>query len=255
MERQRHFPLSKWPVLFCVLTVAFLVVSCTSPETETGGTTTFLGTPSTSISTQTSVQQTLLSDNEIEQKIFPAVAHVIGSSDKANGVMVDSRGYMLTNNHAIADDDSVTVELPDKEPVMAQVVYRDTDVDIAILQCPGADYEYVPLGSGQQAQISHDVAVLWYQPNWGPGASPLISRGVIYEFITLQDLEYIAADATTNWYSRGGPMINSSGEIIGIMSRGIADTEGVNLAIDISSILPDIEAALQQLIISYSQGE
>ena len=200
----------------------------------------------TTITTTPASTHTELSTSEIVEQVSPAVAYIETYYGIRTGTVIDERGYILTNNHVVEEEDYATVILPDKQEVTAEVVYRDQSLDIAIIKCPGAGYPHVPLGSIDKPGIGDDVIAIGHPVGVGESAS--ISKGVISALRTIAGTKYIQTDASANPGSSGGPLINAYGEFIGIVTWAIPETEGVNFAIDVNNISVYLEDILQQLI-------
>jgi len=227
--------------LLVVLTLIF--TSCSSGATATK---TITNTKTETIDQTTTHEE--LSTSEIVSRISPAVAHILGDYGAGTGIVIDSRGYILTNNHVVEGEDNLIVRLPDREQVIAEVVYQDPGLDIAIIKCFGTGYPYVPLGSIEELSLGDDVVVIGYPLGSLLGDSASMSKGIVSAFRSIDDVSYIQTDAPANPGSSGGPLVNTYGEVIGIVSWGLAETEGMNFAIEVNNIKTYIEDILQLLI-------
>lgn len=79
------------------------------------------------------------------------------------------------------------------------------------------------------------------------GDSPSISKGIVSALRTIDGLKYIQTDASLNPGSSGGPLINTRGEVIGINTWKLTESEGISFAIDVDSIKGLVESTLQQI--------
>lgn len=231
-------------VILALILVGCLGTAATKTVTQTQSQT--ITETQTLVQTQTTSIHQELSTSEILEKISPVVAYIETYYGIGTGTVIDERGYLLTNNHVVEEEDYATVRLPNRQDVIAEVVYRDQSLDIAILKCPGTGYSHVALGSIEEPDLLDDVIAFGHPV--GEGESASISKGIISSLRTVEGIEYIQTDAAANPGSSGGPLVNTYGEFIGIVTWGLAETEGINFAIDVNSIKTHIGDILQQLI-------
>jgi serine protease Do len=146
------------------------------------------------------------------------------------GFIVSKDGYIITNNHVVADADKVTVTLLDKRSFDAKVVGRDPTTDVAVIKVNGTDLPVVTLGDDNTARVGQ-----WVVAIGNPlGLDFTVTAGIIsakgrplngilggrYEIT-----DYIQTDAAINPGNSGGPLVNIRGEVIGINSA-IASSTG-----------------------------
>lgn len=189
----------------------------------------------------------ILSTSEIVAKVKPSIAHIVGGLIEGTGIIIDSRGYILTNNHVVEEVNSVTVRIQGRNAISAEVEHRNPDLDIAILKCSGYGYPYVTLGSAHSINLGDDVVAIGYPLGSLLGDDPSMSKGIVSAFRNIDHVAYIQTDAPANPGSSGGPLINQYAEVVGIVTWGMSETEGMNFAIDINSIRDYIDDILEQL--------
>lgn len=145
-----------------------------------------------------------------------------------SGFIVSADGYILTNNHVVADADKVTVTLYDKRVFEnAKVVGRDPTTDVAVIKIEGKDLPTLQLGDDAKARVGQWVLAIGnpLQLNFtvtagivsakGRNQSGLLNpRGDNPYAIT----DYIQTDAAINPGNSGGPLLNIRGDVIGINS-------------------------------------
>jgi serine protease Do len=146
------------------------------------------------------------------------------------GFIVSKDGYILTNNHVVADADKVTVTLLDKRTFPAKVVGRDPTTDVAVIKIDGANLPVATLGDDNVARVGQ-----WVVAIGNPlGLDFTVTAGIISaKGRPLQGLlenkyaitDYIQTDAAINPGNSGGPLVNIRGEVIGINSA-IASSTG-----------------------------
>ncbi|NUO39019.1 MAG: PDZ domain-containing protein [Gemmatimonadaceae bacterium] len=146
------------------------------------------------------------------------------------GFIVSKDGYIITNNHVVADADKVTVTLLDKRSFEARVIGRDPTTDVAVIKVNAGDLPVVTLGDDNAARVGQ-----WVVAIGNPlGLDFTVTAGIIsakgrpltgilggrYEIT-----DYIQTDAAINPGNSGGPLVNIRGEVIGINSA-IASSTG-----------------------------
>ena len=143
-----------------------------------------------------------------------------------SGFIVTPDGYILTNNHVVADADRVTVALTDHRVFDAKVVGRDPSTDVAVIKIDAANLPTVPLGNDDQARVGE-----WVLAIGNPlGLDFTVTAGIVSAkhrsstslarlFPTNYAIvDYIQTDAAINPGNSGGPLVNTRGEVIGINS-------------------------------------
>jgi serine protease Do len=157
--------------------------------------------------------------------------HSLGS-----GVIVDKRGYILTNNHVIEQADQIEVRLSDKRKFQASVMGRDPKTDLAVIKIEaGNDLPVAALGNSNKIRIGE-----WAMAIGNPfGLDQTVTVGVISAMgrsdvgITTYE-DFIQTDASINPGNSGGPLVNLNGEVVGINTAIVASGRGIGFAIPIS---------------------
>jgi serine protease Do len=150
-----------------------------------------------------------------------------------SGFIVTKDGYILTNNHVVANADRVTVTLIDNRRFEARVIGRDPTTDVAVIKVDATNLPTVTLGDDTKARIGQ-----WVVAIGNPlGLEFTVTAGIVsakgrsqlrlpgQERYAIQD--FIQTDAAINPGNSGGPLVNIRGEVIGINSA-IASATGFN---------------------------
>src|SRR5574341_2134266 len=161
----------------------------------------------------------------------PREQHSLGS-----GVIVDKRGYILTNNHVVEQADQIEIRLADKRKFQATIVGRDPKTDLAVVKIDaGSDLPVASLGDSNTIRIGE-----WAIAIGNPfGLDQTVTVGVISAVgrsdvgITTYE-DFIQTDASINPGNSGGPLVNIQGEVIGINTAIVATGQGIGFAIPIS---------------------
>lgn len=144
-----------------------------------------------------------------------------------SGFIVDKRGYIVTNNHVVADSARINVKLDSGEEYVAKIVGVDEETDLAVLKIEaGRDLPVVKFGDSSKAQVGD-----WVIAIGSPfGLNRTVTAGIISQTqratpsATLFQ-RFIQTDAAINRGNSGGPLVNMNGEVIGVNSQ-IATTNG-----------------------------
>jgi len=154
-----------------------------------------------------------------------------------SGFIFSKEGFIITNQHVIADADKITVRLSDRREFIGQIVAQDEGYDLAVIKIPGGeDLPVAPLGDSEQTEIGE-----WAIAIGNPfGLDRTVTVGVISATgrsdLGLTDHEaFFQTDASINVGNSGGPLLNASGKVIGINTAIIATGQGIGFAIPINT--------------------
>jgi serine protease DegS len=150
-----------------------------------------------------------------------------------SGVIVDSAGHIITNNHVIANAESINVELADNRVAPATVVGRDPDTDLALLSIKLKNLPVMPLGRSDEIQVG-DVVLAIGDPL---GLSQTVTHGIVSatgrQQLGVATFEnFIQTDAAINAGNSGGALINARGELIGINTAVLNKSNSGNLSVE-----------------------
>jgi serine protease Do len=134
-----------------------------------------------------------------------------------SGFLVDSAGYVVTNNHVVGKAEEITVTLQDSSQHKARLIGRDEKTDIALLKVDaGKPLPFVTFGDSEQAKVGDWVVAVGNPFGLGGSvtAGILSARGRDLQSGPFDD--YLQIDAPINRGNSGGPSFNLSGDVIGI---------------------------------------
>ena len=155
------------------------------------------------------------------------------ASGSGSGLIVDSDGHIVTNNHVIGDANEIEVRFSDKTKLIAHVVGKDPDTDLAVLKVTANR----PLPSARFGDSAGVKVGQWVLAVGNPfGLDRTVTLGVVSgigrENINLSRYEnFIQTDASINPGNSGGPLFNLRGEVIGINTAIINFAQGIGFAI------------------------
>lgn len=168
------------------------------------------------------------------------------------GVIISENGYILTNQHVAGNQyNKCYVTLNAGEIYNADVVWADSDIDLAIIKINIMTPSYVTLGNSDSIRVGENVYAIGnpigfeFRRTVTSGIISALDRTIkLEEEVYMADL--IQTDATINEGSSGGPLITTNGEVIGINSVKITSAEGIGFAIPINLVKPIIERITTQ---------
>ncbi|HVJ80399.1 MAG TPA: trypsin-like peptidase domain-containing protein, partial [Planctomycetia bacterium] len=176
------------------------------------------------------------------QKVNPNVGALPGATGAASrlsgmgtGVVVDPRGYILTNHHVIEDVTQLRVTLVDGSTYAAEIAARDPQTDLALLSIkPNGSLPVMPLGTSEDLMVGETVIAIGnafgYEHTTTVGYVSELHRDVkLSEEQSYRNL--IQTDAAINPGNSGGPLVNLDGEMIGLNVAIRAGAQNIGFAI------------------------
>jgi serine protease Do len=164
-----------------------------------------------------------------------------GPNRKVNGmgtgIVVDERGYIVTNQHVIADVDLLRVTLHDGSTYTADVISYDRKHDLAIIKIESSrPLAVMPLGTSSDLRLGETVVAVGnafgYEHTVTAGIISALSRDVeVNETQSYRNL--LQTDASINPGNSGGPLLNLDGEVVGINVAIRAGAQRIGFAIPI----------------------
>jgi serine protease Do len=157
------------------------------------------------------------------------------------GIVVDPRGYIVTNQHVVEDVNLIRVRLHDGTAASARVVARDPESDLALLKIDvGRALPTMPLGTAQDLQVGEDVVAIGnaygYEHTVTKGVVSAVKRDVTLN----KEVSYkalIQTDASINPGNSGGPLLNLQGELVGVNVAIRAGAQGIGFAIPVDTMI------------------
>jgi len=148
-----------------------------------------------------------------------------------SGFIIDPSGLVVTNNHVIADADEITVTMQDDTNFKAEVVGRDTKIDVALLRIKSPKpLPSVKFGDSDQIRIGDWVLVIGNPFGLGGSVTAGILSARAREINAGPYDDFLQTDAAINRGNSGGPMFNMAGEVVGI-STAIFSPSGGSIGI------------------------
>ncbi len=179
----------------------------------------------------------------------PPSPHGRPDQSAGSGVIFDSNGYIVTNNHVVDGATQITVTLSDRREFAAKIIGTDPKTDLAIIKIEAKDLPSLKWAEYEKLQVG-DVVLAVGSPF---GLTSTVTLGIISALgrgnVGIADYEdFIQTDAAINPGNSGGALVNMNGDLIGINTAIFSRTggsEGIGFAIP-SSIALDIVESLQK---------
>jgi serine peptidase DegS len=160
-----------------------------------------------------------------------------------SGVVIDGRGYVVTNWHVISDADEIRVQLADGRVATPQLVGTDPETELALLQIGLPNLPTISLGRSDGLQVGEVVLAIGNSL----GLSQTVTMGIVSATgrgnlgVTVFE-DFIQTDAAINVGNSGGALVNSRGELVGINTAVISAAprdlvpEGIGFAIPVNLV-------------------
>jgi serine peptidase DegS len=166
-----------------------------------------------------------------------------------SGVIVDTKGTIVTNQHVISGADSIRVQLADGRIAEAAIVGQDPDTDLAVLRLTLGNLPVMPMGRSDTLRVG-DIVLAIGNPY---GLSQTVTQGIVSATgrgqLGLATFEnFIQTDAAINLGNSGGALIDAHGDLVGIntavLNRGYGGPEGIGFAIPVNLVRGVMEQIL-----------
>lgn len=205
-----------------------------------------------------------LSTQELVAKIAPAVVSIVTEKVSYNwfwqavpqtgagsGIIINSDGYIVTNNHVVEGANKVTVTLSDGRTFEATIVGTDAQTDLAVVKIDASNLTYLHFLSNSLEQLSvlepvvavGNALALPGGPTWTLGVVSNLGRSIqLSTGVVLNDI--IQTDAAINAGNSGGPLVNMAGQVVGINVAIASNAENIGFAISTDTAIPVVQSLI-----------
>lgn len=171
---------------------------------------------------------------------LPSIERIQETQSLGSGVIVDAKkGYILTNNHVIKDAYEITITLSDGREVLAEIIGRDPDTDVAVIKIPPDGLTQVPIADSSRLRVGDFVVAIGNPFGLGQTVTSGIISALGRSGLGIESYEdFIQTDASINLGNSGGALVNLRGELVGIntaiFGSGDSGSIGIGFAIPIN---------------------
>lgn len=163
-----------------------------------------------------------------------------------SGFIISPDGYILTNNHVVADADEIIVRLSDRSEMKAKVIGTDPRSDVALLKIDGKNLPVLKLGQSQNLKAGQWVVAIGSPFGFDHTVTQGIISAIGRSLPNESYVPFIQTDVPINPGNSGGPLFNLAGEVVGINSQiytrsggfmGVSFAIPIDVAMDVSNQL------------------
>lgn len=170
--------------------------------------------------------------------VRPGVAFVLAEGDPPVGgsaFVVGPNGLLVTALHVVEDAGRVSVALPGRDPQPADVVQIDPANDLALLRIADTDLRAIDIAGSGDLRMGEEVIVVGYPLAAELGHNDItVTRGIVSALRT--QLGLIQVDASMNPGVSGGPVLTTTGRVIGVAVARLPAAQGVNFAAPVDAV-------------------
>jgi serine protease Do len=157
------------------------------------------------------------------------------------GIVIDARGYILTNFHVVDGVREIQVTTSDEKKYVAAIVARDAETDLAVIKIsPAQKLQVIPLGTSSDLMPGEEVIAIGnafgYEKTVTTGIVSALHRAVQINDAQFYD-DLIQSSAQINPGNSGGPLVNIDGEMIGVNVAVRAGAQGIGFAIPVDKAI------------------
>lgn len=136
-----------------------------------------------------------------------------------SGFIISADGYVLTNNHVVADADEIIVRLSDRSELEAKLIGADPRSDVALLKVEGKDLPTAKLGKSEDLKVGEWVLAIGSPFGFDHSVTAGIVSAKGRSLPNESYVPFIQTDVAINPGNSGGPLFNLAGEVVGINSQ------------------------------------
>ena len=176
-------------------------------------------------------------------------ARILGTERAGSGAIIDTEGHILTVGYVVMGARSIDITLPDRQQYPATLLFQDFESGMAILQTPARGLPTIPLGRSAALKEGDEVIVLAATDQTQRMASPGLISGLrpfdaYWEYM----LDRAILTTAMNPGFGGGPLLDASGQMIGVLSLNLNSPKEMSLAIPI-----DLFHSIRDSVLTFGQ--
>ncbi|MEF9935016.1 MAG: trypsin-like peptidase domain-containing protein [Clostridium sp.] len=199
---------------------------------------------------------------KVAESVGPAVVGISTSKSSwmdsstagstGSGIVFDSNGYIVTNQHVIEGGNKIMVSLPSGKKVQAKIIGQDAKTDLAVLKVEEKNLVAAKFGNSDNVKVGETVVAIGNP--LGEEFAGSVTSGIVSakgRSMTINEAGQsrvyngIQTDASINPGNSGGALLNLAGEVIGINTLKISSAEGMGFAIPINEVRTVIDELMK----------
>lgn len=167
----------------------------------------------------------------------PACVTIITDGGFGSGAVIDEVGYVLSAYHVVDGVNQIQVKFANGLKLDAEIIAYDYPNDVVLLNINGSGFKALPLYNGGEVPLGEEVITIGTPANVELGQS--IAKGLISGRRLIDGHVFLQADIAVSPGNSGGPLLNTKGEIIGIVQSKIVNegVEGIGFALPIDQAI------------------
>ena len=182
---------------------------------------------------------------DLTDQVMPSVVHITAGNSGGTGFIISKDGAVVTNHHVIQGYEQVTIHLTTGTVYQGRVSSTDPTMDIAHLTIMDTDQSFIPIavGDSDSIRVGDEVMVIGFPLGWVLGTDPTVSTGII----SAKRESLLQTDAPLNPGNSGGPLVDMSGQAVGVVAARVERDQSGNPVAGISFAIPinDVRERLQ----------
>ena len=172
----------------------------------------------------------------IYDALIDAVVVVNSTNGIGTGFFISTNGYIITNNHVVGSDSTLSLRLRDGRTILGNVEKRIPEKDLALIKVYGDSFPWLVLGNLSDAPVGLEVLAI----GTPEGLDWSIAKGIVSAHRPIKNCTLIQTDTAINQGNSGGPLISlKSGKVVGVNTLGFKKhiAEGLNFAVSSQDII------------------
>jgi len=173
--------------------------------------------------------------SEIVKSVENGLVYIETSTGSGSGFIVTDDGLIVTNAHVVGQESFVTVRLVNGQSYTGRVLGRDETTDLAVINIDSRlPFQPMKLGNADRVEPGDEVIALGFPLGDELGQDYTVTRGIVSSPRTRNGVKMFQTDAAINPGNSGGPLLNMSGQVIGVNTSGYDANYAQNISFAVS---------------------